>query len=53
MPLFVDIHSHSPPASPDILTIQNLLFPDIISFDKTGYFSAGIHPWHIEHEYDE
>ena len=37
---YIDVHTHSTVSSPDIVKIVNE-GPD------TGFFSAGLHPWHI------
>jgi len=45
---FINIHTHRQ-ADRDSIAIRNLMNPDTMEeeLDKDGYFSIGIHPWHI------
>jgi TatD DNase family protein len=47
--MFLDVHTHYPAISPDVLAIENRHS----GFGATGvspYVSAGLHPWHIRSE---
>jgi len=44
---YIDIHTHHPQISEEILTIQSLFLQDIdLQKDIKFQFSAAIHPWH-------
>ncbi|MFN8153090.1 MAG: TatD family hydrolase [Bacteroidia bacterium] len=52
---YIDIHTHHSLSSEDCISVRNLLNPDQMENEdlNTGYFSAGIHPWHIHPDHWE
>jgi TatD DNase family protein len=46
---YIDIHTHHPLYDTGTLAIRNLLNPDTLEKNLAvpGYYSIGIHPWHI------
>lgn len=48
---FIDIHSHQSSDNTEIITLINR----IVSLDKIDHqlCSVGIHPWYIDHDYDQ
>jgi TatD DNase family protein len=46
---FIDIHTHRFVSANDILALENVFAADIPGMSKNNdrYFSAGLHPWHI------
>jgi TatD DNase family protein len=47
---FIDIHTHRFVSANDILAVENVFAADIPGMSKSNdrYFSAGLHPWHID-----
>jgi TatD DNase family protein len=47
---YVNVHTHSAlDKSPDVIQISNIFFSDeCADIRNTGYYSIGLHPWHIE-----
>jgi len=46
---FVDIHTHNPVISEEIISVPSLFLQDIdLSNPFPSVFTAGIHPWHAE-----
>lgn len=46
---FIDIHTHHPVYSDEIISVHSIFLQDIaISRKPTFPFSAGIHPWHAD-----
>lgn len=45
---YIDLHTHRPTGAPEVLEIENL---DFTQPTKAGvsFFSAGLHPWHVQH----
>ena len=48
-PPFIDIHTHRFVSANDILAVENVFAADIPGMSKNNdrFFSAGLHPWHI------
>ncbi len=46
---YIDIHTHHGINLPEVLSVKNLLNPDQLEsgLKNPGYYSIGIHPWHI------
>ncbi len=46
---YIDIHTHKAYSEPGLIAVQNL-FPGegFKDFHKNNYYSAGLHPWHIQ-----
>jgi len=46
---YIDIHTHKEYSEPELITVRNL-FPGegFKAFHKNNYYSAGLHPWHIQ-----
>ena len=46
---YIDIHTHHPVDSEEIIAIRSLFLQDIDSTDEITFpFSTGIHPWHAD-----
>ena len=48
--MYIDIHSHNLTKADNILEIQNMFLQDERIVE--GYFSVGLHPWHISEDSD-
>ncbi len=46
--IYIDIHSHSPSPSKDVITFCSLFHDQSISECENTFFSVGLHPWHID-----
>ncbi len=48
-PPFIDIHTHRFVSANDILAVENVFAADVPGMSKNNdrFFSAGLHPWHI------
>lgn len=45
--MFIDIHRHSMDKGLADLVLQNVFHSDASHIKSTGYYSAGLHPWHV------
>lgn len=53
--IYLNFHTHLSQPSPEVCSIVNILNPDQIgnALSGSGYFSVGIHPWHIHPDHWE
>ncbi len=46
---YIDIHTHKPIISEDIISIQSIFLQDIKFKNTSSPYTSGIHPWHAEY----
>ncbi len=48
--MYIDIHRHSPSPGDEVITLQNLFPGQEGQIGKSAFYSAGLHPWHIDND---
>jgi TatD DNase family protein len=44
---YIDLHTHRPAGDPEVFEIESVFY-DKVASGKTPFFSAGLHPWHLQ-----